>query len=128
MPPAASSSRDLQWALDLFAPLARRSSEAAAFVYLDPKWRMVGMRHSASRDADSITVAIRTVMRDALSYDAHFLVMAHNHPSGDATPSRDDILFTRRLARVLDAIGVTLVDHLIVSANATSSFRQAGLL
>lgn len=86
------------------------------------------MRHSASRDADSITVAIRTVMRDALSYDAHFLVMAHNHPSGDATPSRDDILFTRRLARVLDAIGVTLVDHLIVSANATSSFRQAGLL
>ena len=54
--------------------------------------------------------------------------MAHNHPSGDATPSRDDLAFTRRLARTLDAVGATLVDHLIVSADATTSLRREGLL
>jgi DNA repair protein RadC len=128
VPPFAPLSNDLQWALDLVGPLAARSSEVAAFVYLDPKWRLLGMRHSASPQTDTITLAIRDIARDALSYEAHYLLMAHNHPSGDATPSRDDIAFTLRLARTLDAIGVMLVDHLIVSPNATTSFRQTGLL
>lgn len=128
MPPSATLARDLPAAIALFAPLATRRSEAAAFVYLDPNWRLLGMRHGVSPRADAITLTIRHVMRDALVYDAHFLLMAHNHPSGDPTPSRDDIVLTRRLTRALDAIGVALVDHLIVSATGAASFRQRGLL
>jgi DNA repair protein RadC len=126
--PTSATPADLQWALDLVGPLAARPSEVAAFVFLDPEWRLLGMRHSVSPHADMVTVTLRDVARDALSYDARYMLMAHNHPSGNATPSRDDIAFTRRLARMLEAIDVTLVDHLIVSADATTSFRQTGLL
>lgn len=123
-----SEPRDLAWALGLVAPLADQAREAVAFVYLDPQWSLLGLRNQPSPRADAVTVAIRDVVRDALSYDARYVLMAHNHPSGDATPSRDDIAFTRRLARTLEAIDVTLVDHLVVSANASASFRQLGLL
>lgn len=125
---AESPSRDFAWARELVGPLSDQRREVAAFVYLDPEWRLVGLRHHPSPAADAATIVVRDVVRDALAHDARYVLMAHNHPSGDATPSRDDIAVTRRLARTLDAIDVTLIDHLVVSANATTSFRQLGLL
>ena len=126
--PKSDVSTDLSWAIDLVGPIAREPSEVAAFVYLDPEWRLVGLRHCPSPRTDTVVMPIREVVRDALSYDARYVLMAHNHPSGDATPSRADLAYTRRLARTLEAIGVSLLDHIVLSANAATSFRQTGLL
>jgi len=112
----------------LFAPLAVEPVEVAAFAYLDPEWRLLGMRHARSGLATAIDVPMRAVATDALVFDCARVVMAHNHPSGDASPSAMDRALTKRLARALDALGVQLFDHLVLAGEAVTSFRALGLL
>lgn len=119
---------DLDAARALFASLANERTEVAGFAYLDPKWRLLGLRHARSQAVDIIDVPLRAIAADALAFDATGLVMAHNHPSGDASPSAADLDVTKRLARALDALGVRLVDHLVLAGDSVTSFRALGLL
>jgi len=112
----------------LFAPLALEALEVAAFAYLAADQRVLGMRHARGGSVDHLALPIRAVAIDALAFDAAGVVMAHNHPSGDATPSAADRDATRLLARTLAALDIRLLDHLIVTLNRTTSFRHLGLL
>jgi DNA repair protein RadC len=112
----------------LFAPLAAEPVEVAAFAYLDPEWRLLGLRHLRSALRTALDVSVRAVATDVLALDCTQVVMAHNHPSGDAVPSAADCAVTRRLARTLDALGVALVDHLVLAGERVTSFRALGLL
>ncbi len=56
------------------------------------------------------------------------MILYHNHPSGDPTPSREDREFTRRLAAACESVGVRLLDHIVVGREGCVSFREAGLL
>jgi DNA repair protein RadC len=120
--------RDSDAARDLFVALADAPCEIAAFAYLDPEWRLLGMRHSAPGEMDSAEVPLRLVARDAIAFDAVAVIMAHNHPSGDTTPSKGDFSATRRISRALDTIGVRLIDHLVLAGNQYTSLREAGHL
>jgi DNA repair protein RadC len=119
---------DPQAAGDLFAPLAREHVEVLAFVYLGAEQQVLGMRHARSLLRDRLDLPIRAIAADALAFDACGLVMAHNHPSGDPTPSQADREATRRLARALDPLGIRLLDHLVVAARGITSFRSLGFL
>jgi DNA repair protein RadC len=118
---------DLNAARALFAPLANEQTEVAAFAYLDPEWRLLGLRHARGR-GDTIEVPVRAIAADALAFDAAAVLMAHNHPSGDARPSTADRQMTRRLARLFDALGISLLDHLVLAGEMVTSFRALGLL
>ena len=111
-----------------FAPLADEARETAVFVYLDGDQRVLGMRHTLSDAHDRLDLPIRAIAADALALDAEGVVMAHNHPSGDATPSDADREATRMLARALGGLGIRLLDHLVLTRNGISSFRGMGLL
>ena len=113
---------------DLFAPLAGEAIEVLAFVYLGEDQRVLGLRHARSGSIDALDLAVREIAADALAFGAAAVVMAHNHPSGDPTPSNADREATRLLARALDTLGVRLVDHLVVAAHGITSFRCLGLL
>lgn len=115
-------------AVALFAPIRNLATEVAMFAYVDSDWRLVGVRTRPSNDKDTVEVPIRVIVADALIFDAAGVVMAHNHPSGDPTPSEDDRALTRRLARALDGVGVRLIDHLVLAGHETASFRRIGLL
>ena len=119
---------DRDWACRLFTGIAAERSEVVALVYFDPDWRYLGMRHCASNAADRVTVPIREIARDVLALDVRLVLMAHNHPGGDHRPSEDDLAVTSRLARTLDAIGVRLVDHLILGRDGCTSLRYEGYL
>ena len=120
--------RDAGDACALFAPLVREREEVAAFAYLDAAGRLLGLRHARSGARDMLDIPVRDVAADALAFDAAAVVMAHNHPSGDPTPSAADREATRQLARALGALGVRLLDHLVLSERGLTSFRALGLL
>lgn len=111
----------------LFAHLAGQPIEICAFAYLDAAGRVLGMRHTPGHTA-AIEVPLRAVARDAVALGAHRVVMAHNHPSGNAAPSDADIRVTRRLARALAALDAPLVEHLILTDTDATSLSAAGVI
>jgi DNA repair protein RadC len=111
----------------LFAPLGRLMREMAAVAYLDARRGLLGCRHLPGA-RDWLHLPIRLVAQDALALDARAVVVAHNHPSGDARASAADLAFTRRLALGLDAIEVRLLDHLVVAGSRMTSLRAEGYL
>ena len=113
---------------ELFGGLAREPVEVLAFAYLGAGERLLGLRHARSARADAHGLPVREVVRDVLAFGAVGVVMAHNHPGGDPTPSEADRAATRLLARALDPLGVRLLDHLIVADRGIVSFRALGLL
>lgn len=83
------------------------------------------MLHEGSVNRASIFP--REVLRLAINYNASSVVLAHNHPSGDHEPSREDIILTREIATILKAADIKLHDHIIVSRGQVSSFQQLNL-
>lgn len=125
---APLSSRALESITAHFLPIADAAQEIAIFAYLDPEWRVLGLRQVSNGAVDALTLSLRDVVADVLMHDAVAVAMAHNHPSGDPTPSDADYRLTRRLAQTLDAIGVRLVEHLVLARGGRESFRARGLL
>jgi DNA repair protein RadC len=119
---------DLGAARALFSGLAEARNEIAAFAYLARDGRLLGMRHMQGEHADMVDIPVRWVVADALTFDAAAVVMAHNHPSGDPTPSTADRAATRRLLAALEPVEVRLIDHLIFARGGTASFRALGWL
>ena len=77
---------------------------------------------------DHTPVYPREVVSRALELGATAIIMAHNHPSGDASPSKGDIAVTKQVQEASSKLGIMLHDHVIVSRNGTSSFKSMGLL
>lgn len=115
-------------AADLIAPrLAGAADELLAVAYLDAAGRLLALEVDAEA-GDSVALPIRAIVGRALALDARGLVVAHNHPSGDASPSVADITVTRRLALTCASIDIRLYDHLIFAGKDCTSFRLEGLL
>lgn len=85
------------------------------------------MRHVIG-GRDQAAISIRTIAVDALAFDAVGVVIAHNHPSGDATPSARDMAFTRALAAGLRTLEVVLLDHLVIAGEQVTSLRAMGVV
>jgi DNA repair protein RadC len=77
---------------------------------------------------DRAVVEPREILRRALIGKAAGVILYHNHPSGDPTPSREDREFTRRLVAACESVGVRLLDHIVVGREGCVSFRESGLL
>ncbi len=85
------------------------------------------MRHVVG-GRDQVVISIRTAAVDALAFGAHGVIIAHNHPSGDATPSARDVAFTRALAAGLRTLEVVLLDHLVIAGEQVTSLRTMGVV
>jgi len=77
---------------------------------------------------DSTTAHPREVFESAIKHSASQIIVAHNHPTGDFTPSSEDIALTERLVSAGQILGIELTDHVIVSFKGFFSFRQSGLI
>jgi DNA repair protein RadC len=69
----------------------------------------------------------REILKPAISASAASIVLLHNHPTGDPTPSREDVEFTRRFAKCGDLIGIRLLDHVIIGAGRYRSLKETGV-
>jgi DNA repair protein RadC len=102
--------------------------ERLGVLLLDARHRLIRTRLLSSGSRDAALTHPREVFREAMLASASAVVLFHNHPSGDARPSAEDYLLTRRLVAAGQIIGIDLVDHLILADNTYFSFVQAGRL
>ena len=91
---------------------------------LDMKMRLIGQSKLSDGNIDSVVIDARTLLKFVLSYNASYAIIAHNHPTGSARPTRSDIELTRTIVNVLSSVGIKLCDHLIVSGDDFYSFNQ----
>lgn len=105
-----------------FAPL-----EYLRVAHLDRDGGLLAVNEQAGGH-DTLPIALDRIAREALLRDSRRLLIAHNHPSGDPTPSAADRHVTRRLVEAMRLFKIELVDHLVFAQNGVSSFRQLGLL
>jgi len=105
------------------------AQERTGALFLDARNRLLKNDPDIYRGTlDRAVVEPREILRRALVGRAAAVILYHNHPSGDPTPSREDREFTRRLAAASESVGVRLLDHIVVGREGCVSFREAGLL
>ncbi len=108
--------------------LAREKIEQFRILFLDPKNRLIADEAQARGTVNHTPVYPREVVKRALELHATALILVHNHPSGDPTPSRADIDMTQEVREAVSVLGVVLHDHVIVGNGRWLSFRKEGLL
>ena len=101
--------------------------ESLWVAHLDDEARCLHLTRHAG-DESGTDFPLRSIIADAAVHGTAGLVLAHNHPSGDPTPSDGDRRATRRLACAAEALDCTVVDHLVFGDGKCTSFRQLGLL
>lgn len=112
----------------LSARLRDRHQETFACLFLDNKHRVIAYEELFFGSVAGASVYPREVVRRALGHNAAALILAHNHPSGIAEPSREDANITARLKSALALIDVRVLDHVIVGDGETTSLVERGLL
>jgi DNA repair protein RadC len=108
--------------------LAREPRECFVCAFLDSRHRIIEIRELFQGTLDGCNVYPRVVAQMALSLNAAACLIAHNHPSGDPTPSGADIAITKRLRECLELFDIRLLDHLVVGREGGCSMAQRGLL
>ena len=108
--------------------LAHRETEQFRVLYLDRKNVLIADEPQAQGTVDHVPVYPREVAKRALELNASALILVHNHPSGDPTPSASDLEMTQQIARACAALGLALHDHLIIGKSTELSFKSEGYL
>jgi DNA repair protein RadC len=108
--------------------MAHRETEQFRVLFLDRKNVLIADEEQARGTVDHVPVYPREVVKRALELNASALILVHNHPSGDPTPSDADIAMTAQIQDAAQVLGLTLHDHLIVGKSREVSFRAQGYL
>lgn len=108
--------------------MAHRDTEQFRILFLDTKNVLIADEAQAKGTVDHVPVYPREVVKRALELNAGSILLVHNHPSGDPTPSQADIDMTAQIESAAKALSITVHDHLIIGKSRELSFRAEGLL
>lgn len=112
----------------LHATMAHEGREHFRLLFLNKKNELIGDEVQQTGTVDHTPAYPREIVKRALELSATAIILVHNHPSGDATPSRADIDMTRDIIAAATPMGIVIHDHLIVSRGGISSFKGLGLI
>ena len=108
--------------------MAHRDTEHFRVLFLDRQNVLIADEEQGRGTVNHVPVYPREVAKRALELNASALILVHNHPSGDPTPSDSDVAMTDRIRAAVEALDITLHDHLVIGRGREVSFRDAGLL
>ncbi len=111
----------------LMAEMRYLEQEHFKTVLLDTKSRVISVEAVSVGNLDSSPAHPREVFKTPIRKNAAAVILAHNHPSGDPTPSQQDLKLTRRLAEAGRILGIEVLDHLVIGDNRCVSFRECGI-
>jgi DNA repair protein RadC len=124
--PAIRSPQD---AAGLLMPeLKYASKEHFKALFLNTKNEVMKTRTITVGSLDASLITPRELFREAISVSSASLIIAHNHPSGDPTPSREDVSVTKRLCEAGSLLGIEVIDHVIIGDNRWISMKERGLM
>lgn len=103
-----------------------RSNETVFLLCLDAKCKVLCCKEVGEGSVNSASISIRKIVETALAANATTVVLAHNHPSGVALPSEEDVQTTRRVAAALNVVEIHLADHIVVADGDYVSMAQSG--
>jgi DNA repair protein RadC len=101
--------------------------EQFRIVLLDAKNHVLGVRVVSVGSLSSSIVHPREIFKEAIARSSAAIILVHNHPSGDPTPSREDVEVTRRLVEAGRLLGIEVLDHVVVGDNKYVSFKEKGI-
>ncbi len=122
---AIKSSED---AYSCLLSFSKKEKEHFIALMLNSRKRLIRKKIVFIGTLDSALIHPREIFKEAISNSAAAIVIAHNHPSGSASPSTEDIEITKQLYSASKIIGIELLDHIIISSNGFFSFRDNGLV
>ncbi len=108
--------------------MAYQDVEEFRLIYLNGKNQVIDEASQQKGTINHVAIHPREVVKSALEKKASAVIMVHNHPTGDTTPSRADIDMTKKIRDALDSVNIVLHDHVIVSKYGCYSFHSAGLI
>ena len=108
--------------------MAHRETEQFRIFFMDCKNTLIADEEQAKGTVDHVPVYPREVIRRALQLNASALILVHNHPSGDPTPSQSDIAMTQQIQAAGEIMSISVHDHIIIGKSCELSFRSEGLL
>ena len=106
--------------------LSGKRAEEFWVICLNCQCKIVGTRRISNGTINEVSAYPRSVVETALNYNAHSVILTHNHPGGTCSPSPEDISSTLQLKRVLNQLGIMVLDHIIVAGCNTYSMIQHG--
>jgi DNA repair protein RadC len=112
----------------LRADMAHLTHERVRVLHLDSKNRLIRDELVSEGSIDQAAIYTREVIRRALALGTAAIILVHNHPSGDSSPSRQDIAITRDICAAGRTLGIAVHDHIIIGRNGHTSFRAKGLI
>ncbi|HVV49744.1 MAG TPA: DNA repair protein RadC [Polyangia bacterium] len=128
-PPPPTKLRRVAGAAEVYALLSglgTKDREHLVALFLDVRHRVIRRRTVAIGSLTGVEVHPREVFKPAILASAAAIILAHNHPSGDPTPSRADIELTTRLRGVGDLVGIQVLDHLVICREGYVSIAERG--
>jgi len=130
--PSPSSPPSLRCSAEVFAllgpALGRRKQERFFAIGLDARNRVISRHLVAVGSLTTCIISPREVFAPLIRRHAAAAILAHNHPSGEPSPSAEDIELTRRLADAGKLLGIAILDHIVIGGDSYYSFRDAGAL
>jgi len=112
----------------LEAEMANLPREELRAILLDIRNRVIRIIRIAEGGLSSSVISPRDLFRESVRANAAALILVHNHPSGDDTPSREDIETTKRFMEMGDMMGIRVMDHIVIAQNGWVSLKQLGLI
>lgn len=101
-------------------------NEVVKVAYLDDRLKLIECVSIAEGKPDSVTINLRKLIEYTYKYNSSNIIIAHNHPNGDTTPSNKDLKITNEIYRILKPIDIELLDHIIVAKNRAVSLKSIG--
>ena len=108
--------------------IGHKDVEEFRIIFLDVKLKVIGEEVQQRGTINQVAIHPREVIKSAMLHGARAIILVHNHPSGDVTPSRADMEITNKINVAAAAVGIKLFDHLIVSNSGYYSFQEKGLI
>lgn len=112
----------------ILAHTGKYDREVFSVVLLDTKLKIMGVYQASVGVIDATLVGPREVFKETVKNMAAKIIISHNHPSGDPTPSKPDIEMTKKICQAGELLGIPVVDHIIIGKNRYTSFAEKGLI